>query len=169
MKDKIVGIIGVVVVVLFVVNIATSLFLYKQYNDNINAVNQQNWLNKVKLENLEKNADSFKETIETLSSQLKNYDQSIAGIETKVNSGETSAKELTAKMQSIKLDIEDWQKKYGSALEQIAALKEKTAALTTGLDQLKKASPGNVDLGKISVEGEGSTQSGTPSNEEKSE
>ncbi len=166
MKDKIVAIVGIVVVVLFVVNIATSLYLYKQYNDNMNSVNQQNWLNKVKLENLEKSADSFKDMIETLGSQLKNYDQSIAGIETKVNSGETSAKELTAKMQSIKLDIEDWQKKYGSALEQIASLKEKMETLTTGLDQLKKASPGNVDLGKISVEGEGSTQAEASASEE---
>ena len=167
MKDKIVAIVGIVVVVLFVANIATSLYLYKQYNDNINSVNQQNWLNKVKLENLEKSADSFKETIETLSSQLKNYDQSIAGIETKVTTGETNAKEITAKMQSIKLDIEDWQKKYSAAIAQISALKEETESLTSGLEQLKKISGGNVDLGKISVEGEGSAaQESTPATEE---
>ncbi|MFA6078963.1 MAG: hypothetical protein WC779_04370 [Candidatus Omnitrophota bacterium] len=166
MKDKIVAIVGIVVVVLFVANIATSLYLYKQYNDNINSVNQQNWLNKVKLENLEKSADTFKETVEALSTQLKNYDQSITGIETNVKMGETAAKEITAKMQSIKLDIEDWQKKYSTAISQIAALKEKTESLTAGLDQLKKISGGNVDLGKISVEGEGSVQESDSSTEE---
>jgi chromosome segregation ATPase len=170
MKEKLVAIGGVIFAVLLVVNLAAVVYLYRQYTDNINTINQQNWLTKIKLETIEKSSASFKETVDTLATQLKNYDQSIASLEgkvaaaeNKVLSAETGSKEVAAKIQSVKLDIENWQKRYGMAWNEIDKLKEKTDQLLTAVETLKKqpATPDTVDLGKIAVESANAASDGT--------
>jgi len=154
MKDKILSIAIAVFLVLSVLNIIATFYFYRVYNANINAINQQNWLTKLKVDDLVKNSDAYKESLEGLSAQFKNYTQTISSMEEKVNTGETNTKGLLSKMQSIKLDIEDWQKKYSSTLAEIAELKEKTDILMGNIDQARRAG-GNVDLGQISVHTEG--------------
>lgn len=153
MKERIVMIVGMIVIVLFIINAGLVFYFHKQHNDNINNINQQNWLTKIKVENMEKNSDSFRETLETMNTQFKNYDENLATIEKRVGTGETLAKDISSKMQSIRLDIEDWQKKYATALKELTELKNKTDSVIANIAQLKKET-GNVDLGRISVEGQ---------------
>lgn len=149
MKDKMVAIAGVVFFVLFFLNIITMLYFYKQYNAKLNVLSQDHWLVKVKVENMEKDAEAFKGTADSWNNQIRGFDQAMAELSKKAAAGEAGIAELAAKLQGIN----DWQKRYGADVESITDIKGKTEALLIDVDQLKKSTVGNVNLGKIAVKG----------------
>jgi len=145
----------VIVFILLVVNIATSLFFYKQYKENISYFDQQNWLTRVKLENLEKGMDSYKNTVESLNSQFTTYSESISSIEKKVGSSEAERKDITSRIETIKSEMKEWQDRYNSVVND---LKDRTEILKTNVEQLAKGITEQVSLGKISVKNEPAAQ-----------
>ena len=147
MKEKVIMIVGIVFFALLVLNIATVFYFYQQYSAKINTLDRQNWLTKVKVENLEKSADGFKSAMENMDSQYK-------ALENTVNLSETNTKTLSSKLQGIKSDMESLHNKYSSTLLDVTDISQKTAMLKADIEQLKKDAARNVDLGKISVEGE---------------
>lgn len=145
----------VIVFILLVVNIGTSLFFYKQYKENISYFDQQNWLTRVKLENVEKGMDGYKNTVETLNSQFTSYAENISSIEKKVGSGETERKDIAAKIDAIKSEMKEWQSNYNSVVNE---LRDRTEILKTNVEQLAKGVTEQVSLGKISVKGEAAAE-----------
>jgi chromosome segregation ATPase len=141
----------VIVFILLVVNIGTSLFFYKQYKENISYFDQQNWLTRVKLENIEKSVDGYKNTVENVNSQFASYAENLSSIEKKVGSGETERKDMTSRIEAIKSEMKEWQANYNTVVNE---LKDRTEILKTNVEQLAKGITEQVSLGKISVKGE---------------
>jgi chromosome segregation ATPase len=145
-----------VVFILLAINIVTSLYFFKQYKENLNYFDQQNWLTRVKLENMEKTMEGYKGTIENLNTQFTNYAENISSLDKKIGAGEEDRKDMLTKIEAIKSDIQGWQKSYNNILNEI---KERTDILKTNVEQLAKGITEQVNLGKISVKsGEEATQ-----------
>lgn len=155
MKGKIMMVLGVVFFALVILNTITVLYFYKQYNENIDAINQENSLTRTKLETLEKDSETFKNTVETINSQVKGYEQNILVLENRLTTAEGGANDLIAKLQKVKTDVEDWQTKYGAAMDLVAEVKEKTEKLAADMEEIRKM---NVNLGKIAVQQGGAAE-----------
>lgn len=155
MKTKILTALGIIVFMLVLLNTTTVFYFYKQYNDNIDTINQENGITRAKLEDLEKESLVFRNMTETISSQLKSYEQNILTLENRINSNETNANDLSEKILEIKTSINDWQKKLGSALSLVTELRDSTEKLLFDVEEIKKLNT-SVDLGKIAVQGRGS-------------
>ena len=154
MKGKIMTVLGVIFFALVVLNTITVLYFYKHYNENIDAINQENSLTRTKLETLEKDSESFKNTVETINSQVKGYEQNILVLENRLNSAESGANDLISKLQKVKTDVEDWQTKYGAAIDQVSELKTTMDKLAADMEAIRRM---NVNLGKIAVQQQGDT------------
>ncbi len=152
MKEKIIAVAGLVFLVLFVLNISTIFYFYKQYNDNLGTINQQNSLTKIKLEGLEKDSENFKGSIDSLGASVKNYELSLSSMQDKMAASEKSVRDVSEVVTNFRANSQDLQKKYDAAVSQIAALKQKLESLSGSLDEIRKVTTGSVNLGKISVQ-----------------
>ena len=142
----IVALIGVLFV-LVAGSIVASFSFYKEYKDKIDYLEQQNSSGKSKVEGLEAKLDNFKSTMDDVSSQIKNYSDSVKAIQSTVVLSESERKDLLLQLESMKTDLQSWQKNYAST---VISIRQSVMTLRDSIDSVDDKTK-EVELGKITV------------------
>lgn len=148
MKKEI--IIIALIAVLFVLvagNILANFTFYKEYKEKTDYLEQQSQMDKGKVEGLEAKFDNFKSTIDDVTNQMKTYSDNLKVIQNTVTLSEDERKNLLAKIEEMKKDLQDMQKDYSTT---VIDIKQTMTNLKDNLDMLENKTK-EVELGKITV------------------
>ena len=158
MKNQ--AVIIALIAVLFVLvagSILASFTFYKEYKDKIESLEQQGQAGKAKMSDLESRIDSFKTILDDVSSQVKNYSDGLKSVENTMNLSEEERKNLLAKVEEMKKELQGWQKDYSSA---VIDIKQVMLTMKDDLDKMQNKTR-DVELGKITVKQEEKKSSST--------
>lgn len=148
MKKEI--IIIALIAVLFVLvsaSIVASFSFYKEYKDKVDYLEQQSQSGKSRIEGMEAKLDSFKVSADDMASQLKAYSENLRAVQNTVNLSEEERKNLLARIEEMKKDVQNMQKDYSTT---VIDIRQSMMTLKDDLDKMHPKSK-DVELGKITV------------------
>ena len=150
-KDIIVVALIAILFVLVAGSILASFTFYKEYKDKMEYLEQQTLTGKTKIESVESKVDAFKATIDDITNQVKTYSDSLKGIQNTVTLSEEERKNLLAKLEEMKKDLQGWQKDYSTT---VIDMKQGMLTMKDELDKMHGNKSKDVELGKITVKQE---------------
>ena len=149
---KIVIIVVIMLFVMVLTTIGAGAFFYKQYNQKVAHFEQQDRYMQAQLKGVENSLDSFKNSLEGLHFQFKDFVKELNAIESQwksfTQSSTEEGKKLFSRVDAMHREMQQWQTEYSSSLqsfqETLRNLKNQIGMAQEGAQQ--------VELGEIAVE-----------------
>ena len=139
-------------------SILASFTFYKEYKDKMDYLDQQSQTDRNKVDGLTAKFDSFKAAVDDISSQMKNNNDAVKSIQNTITLSDEERKNLLAKIEEMKKDLQGMQKDYSST---VIDIKQSMMNLKDDLDKIENKAR-KVELGKITVKQEEAKPASTP-------